>query len=168
MWRSLIHEQVCHDMNDGVCVCVCVCVCCVCVCVCQATWFRNVWWLFSTWSHDWPRTCQQALLHQCSWHPHVLFNSSSVWPWTCPPTVCFKIKAKQRQTRFMRYQTTSLPSSYSISYQTVLAESIKKGSDPLVLALILKHNVQGQVHGQSDEELNSPWDTEVALKICLL
>ena len=39
-------------------------------------------------------------------------------------TLCFKIKAKCRQTSATRYQTTNLPYPYLVSYQSALAESL--------------------------------------------
>ena len=45
-------------------------------------------------------------------------------------TLRFKIKAKRRQTSSSRYQTTNLPSTYRVSYQSALAESFN-ASDQL-------------------------------------
>ena len=41
-------------------------------------------------------------------------------------TFHFKLKAKLRQTWSIHYQATSLPSSYRVSYQSALAESLEE------------------------------------------
>ena len=54
-------------------------------------------------------------------------------------TLCFKIKAKHKQTRSLHYQTTNLPSSYKANYQSVLAKTFDKSDQT--------------------STLNSEWDT---------